>query len=118
MPRAISQVASRNRRKKILKAAKGSRLGRRNQIRAARHGVHKAGVYAYRDRRVRKREFRALWIQRIGAAVKSLGLSYSVFMGKLILSGIEIDRKQLAELAIADPQAFAQLVSTVQGQAA
>ncbi len=118
MPRAISQVASRNRRKKVLKAAKGSRLGRRNQIRAARHGVHKGLVYAYRDRRVRKREFRALWIQRISAAVKQLGISYSVFMGKLIQSGIEIDRKQLAHLAVSDPAAFQQLVSAVQGQAA
>lgn len=118
MPRAISQVASRNRRKKILKAAKGARLGRRNQIRAARHGVHKAGVYAYRDRRVRKREFRSLWIQRIGAAAKAAGTSYSVFIGKLIKAGIEINRKNLSELAICDPQAFQQLIDAVQGQAA
>ncbi|MGC9328388.1 MAG: 50S ribosomal protein L20 [Candidatus Hinthialibacter sp.] len=114
MPRAISQVTSRNRRKKILKAAKGSRLGRRNQIRSARHGVHKALQYAYRDRRVRKREFRALWIQRISAAAKQAGTSYSVFMGKLNKAGIEIDRKQLAELAVSDPQAFRQLVDAVQ----
>lgn len=118
MPRAISQVASRNRRKKVLKAAKGARLGRRNQIRAARHGVHKAGVYAYRDRRARKREFRALWIQRISAAAKAAGTSYSVFMGKLIKAGIEINRKTLSELAICDPQAFQQIIDAVQRQAA
>src|SRR5690606_23500876 len=118
MPRAISQVASRRRRKKILKQAKGARLGRRNQIRAARHGVHKAGAYAYRDRRVRKREFRQLWIIRIAAACKQEGISYSSFIGGLHKAGIELNRKQLSELAIADPDAFRQLVNLVQEKVA
>lgn len=118
MPRAISQVASRKRRKKVLKAAKGARLGRRNQIRAARHGVHKGGVFAYRDRRARKREFRRLWIVRISAAAKMVGTSYSVLMGNLIKAGIEIDRKQLAHLAVHDFDTFKQLVDAVRQQAA
>ncbi len=112
MPRAISQVASRNRRKKVLKQAKGARLGRRNQIRAARDGVIKGLQYAYRDRRNRKRDFRRLWITRIGAAAKQEGLSYSVFMGGLVKARVEIDRKQLSELAIHDPDAFRALVAT------
>lgn len=111
MPRAISQVASRRRRKKVLKAAKGSTLGRRVQIRSARHGVHKALKYAYRDRRNRKREFRRLWIVRIAAACKMEGLSYSVFMGGLNKAGVEINRKVLSELAIADPAAFRELIA-------
>jgi len=106
MPRAISQVASRNRRKKILKLAKGNRLGRRNQIRAARHGVFKGLQYAYRDRRNRKRDFRALWITRIGAAAKAEDYSYSRLMGGLHKAGIEINRKMLSELAIHDPDGF------------
>lgn len=118
MPRAISQVASRNRRKKMLKMAKGQRLGRRNQIRAARHGVHKGLVYAYRDRKALKREMRQLWIVRIAAACKQAGISYSRFIGGLIKAGVEINRKVLSELAISDPGAFNQLVSVAQGQAA
>ncbi len=118
MPRAISQVASRNRRKKVLKAAKGSSQGRRNLIRSARNGVHKALQYAYRDRRNRKRDFRRLWIQRISAAAKMAGTSYSVFMGGLIKSGIEIDRKQLAHLAVSDMDSFNQLVDAVKQQEA
>lgn len=110
MPRAMSQVASRNRRKKILKAVKGYRQGRRVQIRAARHGLHKALQYAYRDRRARKREFRRLWITRIGAAAKMEGISYSALMGGLIKAGVEINRKALSELAIHEPDAFKQLV--------
>lgn len=115
MPRAINQAASRNRRKKILKLAKGARLGRRNQIRAARHGVHKALQYAYRDRRNRKREFRRLWITRIGAAAKQEGLSYSVLIGGLSRAGIVIDRKHLAHLAVNDPGAFHELVQIARG---
>ncbi|RJP31968.1 MAG: 50S ribosomal protein L20 [Candidatus Omnitrophota bacterium] len=111
MPRAISQVASRRRRKKILKLAKGARLGRRNQIRAARHGVFKGLAYAYRDRRNRKREFRCLWITRIGAAAKMEGISYSEFIGGLSKAGVDINRKILSELAINDPAAFRDLVS-------
>lgn len=116
MPRAISQVASRKRRKKLLKQAKGARLGRRNQIRAARNGVQKAGVYAYRDRRARKREFRQLWITRISAAAKMVGCSYSVLIGGLIKAGIEIDRKQLANMAIQDFESFKELVKVAQQQ--
>lgn len=112
MPRAMSQVASRNRRKKVLKQAKGYRQGRRNQIRAARHGVHKGLQYAYRDRRNRKREFRRLWITRIAAAAKLEGSSYSTLMGGLIKAGVEINRKALSELAIHDPEAFRELVQT------
>lgn len=111
MPRAMSQVASRRRRKKVLKEAKGARLGRRNQLRAARHGVHKALQYAYRDRRNRKRDFRRLWIVRIGAAAKIEGMNYSTFMGGLSKAGIELDRKALSELAISDPNSFRELVT-------
>lgn len=110
MPRAISQVASRNKRKKILKQAKGSRMGRRNQIRAARNGVFKGLQYAYRDRRNRKRDFRALWITRIGAAAKAEGYSYSKLIGGLQKAGIDINRKMLSELAIHDPDGFRQYV--------
>ena len=111
MPRAISQVASRRRRKKILKLAKGARLGRRNQIRAARHGVFKGLTYAYRDRKNRKREFRQLWIVRISAAAKMEGSSYSELLGGLNKAGIDLNRKMLSELAFNDPSAFQQLVS-------
>ena len=115
MPRAISQVASRQRRRKILKLAKGARLGRRNQIRAARNGVFKGLTYAYRDRRDRKRNFRSLWITRIGAAAKMEGMSYSTFIGGLARAGVAIDRKMLADLAVNDPNAFRQLVSVAKG---
>lgn len=118
MTRAISQVTSRRRRRKILKLAKGARLGRRNQIRAARNGVFKALQYAYRDRRNRKRDFRALWITRIGAAAKAAGISYSALIGGLNKAGIAINRKMLAELAVSDPNAFQHLVSVVKGAAA
>lgn len=114
MPRAISQVASRRRRKKILKQAKGFRQGRRNQLRSARHGVHKALQYAYRDRRNRKRDFRRLWIVRIAAAAKLEGTSYSVLMGGLIKAGVEINRKALSEIAISDPDAFRGYVQIAQ----
>lgn len=109
MPRAMSQSTSRKRRKKILKQSKGYRLGRRNQIRAARNGVLKGLQYAYRDRRNRKRDFRKLWILRIGAAAKAEGISYSELMGGLNKAGVSINRKQLSELAINDQQAFQDL---------
>lgn len=111
MPRAISQVTSRNRRKKILKQAKGSRMGRRNQIRAARNGVFKGLQYAYRDRRNRKRDFRSLWIIRIGAAAKAEGFSYSQLIGGLTKAGIEVNRKMLSELAVHDAEGFRQYVN-------
>ncbi len=117
MPRSKNSVASRSRRRKILKAAKGQRGGRRNLLKSARDGVQKGRQYAYRDRRVRKRDFRRLWIVRIGAAAKSLGTSYSRFMGQLKAAGIEIDRKALSELAISDPGAFQQLVDATRAAA-
>jgi large subunit ribosomal protein L20 len=118
MTRAISQVASRERRKKILKLAKGARLGRRNQIRAARNGVFKGLTYAYRDRKNRKREFRALWITRISAAAKMEGISYSTLIGGLIKAEVAVNRKMLADLAVNDPNAFRHLVSVAKGVAA
>ncbi len=111
MPRAISQSASKKRRKKILKAAKGARLGRRIQVRAARHNVFKALQYAYRDRRNRKRDFRRLWITRIAAAAKNEGISYSSFIGGLNKAGVEVNRKMLSEMAISDPDSFRELTT-------
>jgi len=102
-------VTAKARHKKVLTQAKGYR-GRRNAVyRIAKEAVMKAGQYAYRDRRVKKREFRALWIARINAAVRELGLSYSTFMAGLKRANIEIDRKVLADLAVRDKPAFAQI---------
>jgi large subunit ribosomal protein L20 len=94
------------RHKKVLKAAKGYRGRRKSTIRVAMQAVEKAGQYAYRDRKVRKRQFRALWIQRINAAARQEGLTYSRFMNGLNLAGIELDRKVLADLAVREPEAF------------
>lgn len=105
MTHAISG-ANRARRKKILKQAKGYRGRSKNCIRIARERVEKGMQYAYRDRRNKKRDFRALWIQRINAAARQNGMIYSQFMGGLIKAGIEVDRKMLSELAIAEPAAF------------
>jgi len=104
---------ARRRRKKILKLAKGYRGGLSRQFKTASVAVKRALVYAYRDRKVRKREFRRLWIIRINAAVRQFGLTYSKFMGLLKKSGIEINRKMLADMAVNDPEKFSQLVSTV-----
>jgi large subunit ribosomal protein L20 len=109
MPRVRKQVASRARRKKYLKLATGYRSGRRRLYRSARETVERALVYAYRDRKVRKREFRALWITRINAALRPLGMSYSKFMGGLKKAEIAIDRKALADLAIFAPNVFSHL---------
>ena len=109
MPRVRKQVASRARRKKYLKLATGYRSGRRRLYRSARETVERALVYAYRDRKVRKREFRALWITRINAALRPLGMSYSKFMGGLKKAEITIDRKALADLAIFAPNVFSHL---------
>ena len=109
MPRVKRGVTAHARHKKILQAAKGYRGFRRNVIRVAKQAVTKAGQYAYRDRRQRKREFRALWIVRINAAAREHGLSYSRFIDGLHKAGIEIDRKILAELAIFNKDAFAAL---------
>lgn len=100
---------TRRRRKKVLKLAKGYRGGRSKLIRTASDAVDKALMYAYRDRRVRKRDFRRLWIARINAAARMNNLTYSKFMHGLKLAGVELDRKVLAELAISDPSGFAKI---------
>ena len=110
MPRVKRGVTARARHKKVLDLAKGYRGRRGNVYRVAKEAVMKAGQYAYRDRRTKKREFRALWITRINAAVREHGLSYSVFMNALKKAEIEIDRKVLADLAVMDKPAFAALV--------
>ena len=113
MPRANTRVASRARRKKVLKAAKGY-WGRRSKlIESALDATKKAGQYAYRDRKVKKRKFRELWIIRINAAAREHGLSYSDFMHKLSLKNIALDRKVLAGMAVEDPAGFKKLVESV-----
>jgi large subunit ribosomal protein L20 len=102
---------ARRRRKKVLKLAKGFRGGRSKLFRTATDAVDKALMYAYRDRKARKRDFRRLWITRINAAARMNHLSYSKFMHGLKLAGVEIDRKVLAELAISDPSGFAQIAN-------
>ena len=102
---------ARRRRKKVLKLARGFRAGRSKLFRTAADSVDKALMYAYRDRRVRKREFRQLWIARINAATRLHNLTYSKFMHGLKLAKVEIDRKVLAELAISDPLAFAKIAN-------
>jgi large subunit ribosomal protein L20 len=109
MPRVKKSVASRARRKKFLKMASGYRSGRRRLYRSAREAVEKALTFAYRDRKVRKREFRALWIVRINAALRPLDMSYSKFMGGLKKAQINLDRKALADLALFDPAGFARV---------
>lgn len=109
MPRALNTPATRRRRNKIFKAAKGYQGGRRNLIRTARESVERAWTNAYRDRRRKKREFRRLWIVRINAAARANGLSYSVFMNRLKKQAVELDRRQLADLAVRDPKAFSEL---------
>ena len=110
MARVKRGVTAGARHKKILKKAKGYYNGRRKVYRAAKQAVIKAGQYAFRDRRVRKREFRALWIVRINAAIRPHGLSYSRFMNGLKKTGIEVDRKVLADLAVREPESFKSLV--------
>ena len=106
MPRVKRGVTAHERNKKILDLAKGYRGRRKNVYRIAKQAVMKAGQYAYRDRRQRKRQFRALWIARINAAARECGLSYSVFMNGLKKASIDIDRKVLADLAVFDKSAF------------
>ena len=110
MPRVKRGVTARARHKKILDLAKGYRGRRKNVYRIAKEVVMKAGQYAYRDRRQRKRQFRTLWIARINAAAREQGLSYSVFMNGLKKASINIDRKVLADIAVFDKLAFAQIV--------
>ena len=100
--------------RKVIKAAKGYYGRRKNTFKVAKQAVDKARQYAYRDRRVRKREFRALWIQRINAAARLHGVTYSTLMGGLIKAGVEVDRKMLADLAVHEPTAFAELVAISQ----
>ncbi|MDO4694620.1 MAG: 50S ribosomal protein L20 [Eikenella sp.] len=110
MPRVKRGVPARARHKKVLALAKGYRGRRKNVYRVAKQAVMKAGQYAYRDRRQRKRQFRQLWITRINAGARQHGLSYSKFMNGLKKAAIELDRKVLADLAVFDKAAFAQLV--------
>ncbi|HEY5647448.1 MAG TPA: 50S ribosomal protein L20 [Pseudomonadales bacterium] len=109
MPRVKRSVASRARRKKVLKQAKGYYGARSRQFKVAKQAVIKAGQYAYRDRRQRKRQFRQLWVIRINAAAREHGLSYSRFIAGLKKAAIEVDRKVLADLAIHEKEAFAKL---------
>ena len=109
MPRARNRVASRARRKKVLKAAKGYYGARSRSFKVAKQAVIKAGQYAYRDRRQRKRDFRALWIVRINAEARNNGLSYSRFVAGLKRAGIDVDRRVLADLALHEKEAFAAL---------
>ena len=109
MPRVKRGVTARARHKKILDQAKGYRGRRKNVYRIAKEAVMKAGQYAYRDRRQRKRQFRTLWIARINAAAREQGLSYSVFMNGLKKASIDIDRKVLADLAVHDKAAFTRI---------
>jgi large subunit ribosomal protein L20 len=113
MPRVKRGVTARARHRKVLDKAKGYRGRRKNVYRIAKNAVTKAGQYAYRDRRQRKRTFRALWIARINAAAREHGMSYSAFMNGLKRANIAIDRKLLADLAVADKPAFAKIASQV-----
>ncbi len=118
MPRVKRGVTHRRRRSRILKQAKGYYGSRNRLFRVAREALEKAWVYAYRDRRQRKRQFRALWIARINAAAREHGLSYSRFMNGLSQAGVELDRKVLAELAVFDSKAFAQLAELAKSKVA
>ncbi|MFN3297061.1 MAG: 50S ribosomal protein L20 [Caldimonas sp.] len=118
MPRVKRGVTARARHKKVLALAKGFRGRRKNVFRIAKQAVMKAGQYAYRDRRAKKREFRQLWIARINAAVRERGLTYSKFMNGIKKAAIEIDRKVLADLAVHDPAAFGSIVDKVKAQLA
>ncbi|MEL6974959.1 MAG: 50S ribosomal protein L20 [Bacteroidota bacterium] len=113
MPRSVNSVASRARRKKVMKQAKGYFGRRKNVWTVAKNAVEKAMLYAYRDRRNKKRTFRALWITRINAGARQHGLSYSQFMGKVKANGIELNRKVLADLAMNHPDAFKAIVEKV-----
>jgi large subunit ribosomal protein L20 len=114
MPRSVNSVASRERRKKILKRAKGQFGRRKNVLTVAKNSVEKGLTYAYRDRRTKKRNFRGLWITRINAGVRLYGMSYSVFINKLAQNNITLNRKTLADLAMNHPDAFKAVVESVQ----
>ena len=113
MPRSVNSVASKQRRKKVMKQTKGQFGRRKNVWTVAKNAYEKGLTYAYRDRKTKKRNFRALWIQRINAAAREHGMSYSVFMGKLHEKNIDINRKVLADLAMNNPEAFKAIVDKV-----
>ena len=113
MPRSVNAVASRARRKKVMKQAKGYFGRRKNVWTVAKNAVEKAMLYAYRDRRNKKRNFRALWITRINAGARMHGMSYSQFMGKVKANKIDLNRKVLADLAMNHPDAFKAIVDRV-----
>ncbi|MFO7722633.1 MAG: 50S ribosomal protein L20 [Bacteroidales bacterium] len=113
MPRSVNHAASRARRKKVLQRVKGQFGRRKNVWTVSKNADEKGLQYAYRDRKTKKRNFRGLWIQRINAAARINGLSYSALMGKLHANNIEIDRKVLADLAMNKPEAFRELVEKV-----
>ena len=117
MARVKRAVHARKKRREILEAAKGYRGSRRKRLRVAKEQLLHSGVYAYRDRRDRKGQFRRLWITRIGAAARAEGMTYSTFMHGLKGAGVELDRKVLADLAVRDPAAFRSLVDTARGAA-
>lgn len=111
MPRSVNNVASRAKRKRIMKLAKGFFGRKKNVWTVAKNAIEKGLVYAYRDRKAKKREFRAVWIQRINAGARLHGMSYSEFMGKLKGAGIDLNRKVLADLAMNHPEAFKAVVA-------
>ncbi len=113
MPRSVNSVASRARRKKILKLTRGNFLARANVWTVAKNTYEKGLTYAYRDRKTKKRNFRALWIQRINAAARQHGMNYSEFMGKIAKNNIGLNRKVLADLAMNNPQAFEAVINSV-----
>jgi large subunit ribosomal protein L20 len=113
MPRSVNSVASRARRKKVLKHAKGYFGRRKNVWTVAKNAVEKGWLYAYRDRKTKKRNFRSLWIMRINAAARQHGMSYSKFMGKLKAADIQLNRKVLADLAMNEPKVFKAIVDKV-----
>jgi large subunit ribosomal protein L20 len=113
MPRSVNSVASREKRKKVLKHARGYYGRRKNVWTVAKNAVERGLAYSYRDRKVKKREFRSLWIQRINAAVRAEGMSYSKFIDKLAKSNIDLNRKVLADLAMNHPEAFKAVVAKI-----
>ena len=115
MPRATNGPASRQRKNRMFKRTKGNFLGRKNLLRTARETLNRAWRYAFRDRRVNKRNFRALWITRIGIAARMQGLTYNAFIHGVEKAGITLNRKMLAEIAVNDPKGFAQLAGTLKG---
>jgi large subunit ribosomal protein L20 len=113
MPRSVNNVASRAKRKRIMKLAKGFFGRKKNVWTVAKNAIEKGLVYAYRDRKQKKREFRGVWIQRINAGARANGLSYSEFMGKLKKAGIDLNRKVLADLAMNHPDAFQAVINKI-----